>query len=290
MPPTVSSGLVGAVEHLRCPHCAQPLAVDDATDAAALRCPRGHGFDVARSGYVSLLAPRANTGTADTAAMVAARETVLRAGHLDGVTALLRAAAACLGDGVPGCVVDLGAGTGHHLASVIEALPGRQGVALDVSVPAARRAARAHPRIGAVVCDVWQPLPVRTATAALVLDVFAPRVGAEARRVLRPGGSLLVVTPTPRHLADLVGELGLLSVDGRKSERLAATLGPHLAFTEEQGYDGELAIPRADAAAIAAMGPSAHHLDPDRLRERVATLPPLVDITVSVTLTVWRRH
>ena len=66
--------------------------------------------------------------------------------------------------GVPdGCVLDLGAGTGWYLARVLDRLPGRSGLALDLSRHALRRAARAHARIGAVAADAWGPLPVRDA-------------------------------------------------------------------------------------------------------------------------------
>jgi 23S rRNA (guanine745-N1)-methyltransferase len=51
-------------------------------------------------------------------------------------------------------------------------------------------------------------LPLADACADLMLDIFAPRNGAEFHRVLRPGGALLVVTPHPDHLAELVGPLG----------------------------------------------------------------------------------
>jgi 23S rRNA (guanine745-N1)-methyltransferase len=74
-------------------------------------------------------------------------------------------ATALAGDG-PGLVVDVGAGTGHHLAAVLDALTAHHGVALDVAKAAARRAARAHPRAAAVVCDVWRgcrwPTPAPT--------------------------------------------------------------------------------------------------------------------------------
>ena len=90
-----------------------------------------------------------------------------------------------------------GAGTGHHLAGVLDALPGALGIALDTSRPALRHAVRAHADIAAVVADVWQPLPVADATIELVLDVFSPRNGAEMARVLKPGGVALVVIPTP---------------------------------------------------------------------------------------------
>ncbi len=61
---------------------------------------------------------------------------------------------------------------------------------------------------------------MRDAVAALVLNVFAPRNGAETTRVLAPGGLLAVVTPTERHLEELVGPLGLLG-RGRLQARAA---------------------------------------------------------------------
>lgn len=107
--------------YLACPHCAQALTRHE----RALRCPAGHSFDLAKQGYVSLLAGDAHTGTGDTAEMVAARADFLAAGHYRPIADALAEAAA---DADPeGLVADLGAGTGHYLAHVLDALPGRAG-------------------------------------------------------------------------------------------------------------------------------------------------------------------
>src|SRR5258705_9927810 len=173
------------VRALRCPTCAEPFEAS----ATALRCANGHSFDIARQGYATLVTGRA-PGGAETAEMVAARAELLAAGHLDpvarAVTDLARALAA-----PDGLVLDVGAGTGHYLATVLDALPAHHGVALDVAKAAVRRAARAHPRAAAVVADAWRGLPLADGCADLVLDIFAPRNGAEFRRVLRPGGTPL---------------------------------------------------------------------------------------------------
>src|SRR4051794_21432334 len=196
---------------LRCPYCAAALTVG----RGVVRCAAGHAFDVARQGYVSLLPAGAPAGQGDTADMVAARLAFLEAGHYAPITRAL--AEACAGV-VPAeaVVVDVGAGPGHHLAGVLDALPGRCGIAVDRSPVAARRAARAHPRMAAVVGDVWRGLPVADAAVAALLHVFAPRHGAEAARVLAPGGVAVVVAPGDAHLAELVGTLGLVRVDARK--------------------------------------------------------------------------
>lgn len=278
--------LADVVPALACPHCAEPVVLDGPT----LRCGRGHAFDVARQGYVNLLPAGARTGTADSAAMVAARVAFLDAGHLAPLSAAVAVAAATAAAGPPpGCVLDVGAGTGHHLAAVLDALPDRAGLAMDLSKHAARRAARAHPRIGAVVADAWSRLPVRDDAVALALSVFAPRDGAELARVLPSGGSAFVVTPTPAHLRELVDALDLLTVDDDKARRLARTLEGHLTFEGAELHRHRLALGHDDVAALVAMGPSVHHVDHDRLRARIAALPLPVRTAVEVRIGRYRR-
>jgi SAM-dependent methyltransferase len=244
------------VEYLRCPLCSRDLL----TVEGAVRCPAGHSFDVARQGYVDLSGGRRVAG--DTAAMIAAREAFLGAGHFSAIADAVSAETAAIPGG---CVVEAGAGTGYYLA---RARGDRAAIALDSSRYAARRAARAG--LGAVVCDVWRAWPVRDGVASAVLCVFAPRNAAEMRRVLASGGVIVVVTPTPRHLAELVEPLGLVRVDERKPERLAAALGEPV---RERELSAQLRLSRDDVAALIGMGPSAHHVDAERVaRPATATL------------------
>src|SRR5699024_6366723 len=97
-----------------------------------------------------------------------------------------------------------------------------RGIGVDASKPAVRAAARAHPRAAAVLADAWGGLPLADASAHLIMSVFAPRNSAAYRRVLAPGGAVLVVAPQPGHLAELVEALGLVRVDDRKGERIAS--------------------------------------------------------------------
>ncbi|GAB1694503.1 methyltransferase domain-containing protein [Krasilnikovia sp. M28-CT-15] len=301
-----------ALPYLRCPVCAGPLR---RPVPAALRCPRGHSFDIARQGYASLTAGR-SPHPGDSAEMVADREKFLAAGHYDFIAEALADAAetatpgtnragnagaetATAGTGAgrgltgatgaeptagggTGLVVDAGTGTGRYLSAVLERLPAATGLGLDVSKPALRRAARAHPRAAAVHADLWQPLPLADGAADLVLDVFAPRNGPEFRRVLRPGGALLVVTPAPEHLAELVEGYGLVQVDPDKAERVAGSLGADFVEERRRVLRTTLRLSGDEARTLIGMTPSARHV-------AAAALPAdEVTVTAAVELTVYR--
>jgi 23S rRNA (guanine745-N1)-methyltransferase len=272
---------------LRCPLDGDPVTLDGRT----LRCPAGHAFDLARQGYVNLVAGR-DPGTGDGADMVAARQAFLDAGRFATLSRVLAdtvVEATPPGSGAAEVVVDLGAGTGHHLAAVVDRSERLVGVGLDLSKAAARRAASRHPRVGVVVADVWRTLPIGTATASAVTCVFAPRNGPEIARILDPAGVLVVATPTPHHLAEIVGPLGLLTVDPRKDERLATALSDHLEPAgEDRTVEERWTLDHDEVVTVVAMGPSADHLAASDLARRVAALPAQVTVTSSVRLRTFR--
>lgn len=251
-----------------------------------LRCGTGHAFDLARQGYANLLTG-GRPPAGDDVAMLARRDAVLTAGHFAPLTdALVQLAT---DDTVDGGVVEVGAGTAHHLAAVLDALPGRAGIALDTSTAALRRAARAHPRVAAVGADAWSRWPVAEACAGIVLAVFAPRDPDEVARVLAAGGVLVVTSPGPGHLAGLAEPLGMLGAETGKADRFAARLAGQLALAGEQHVRWAMRLDRETALAVGLMGPSAFHLDADAARRRLATLVEPVEVQGSVLVRTFRR-
>lgn len=244
-----SPDLAPARSWLACPACAAGLDLD----AAALVCPAGHRFDLARQGYANLMA-RPSPRNADTAAMVEARDRFLRAEHFAPV-------AAAVTRRLRGCarVLDAGGGTGYYLATALDALPGALGVVTDVSVAAVRRAARAHPRMGALVADTWGTLPLRSRTVDAVCCVFAPRNPREFARVLRPGGRLVVVTPNPGHLAEARATLGLLGIEEGKIDHLRRATAGLLAPVAGERVTATLDLTRDEVDDVVGMGPNAFH-------------------------------
>lgn len=180
-----------------CPVCGRALS----TDGPSWRCGAGHGFDVARQGYVNLLtvSQKHSRAPGDSPAQVAARRAFLEAGHYAPLAARV---AALLAAEKPDAVLDAGCGEGYYLRTAAAALPGTERWGVDIAKQAVRYAAARDPS-GHWLTATAAHLPFRDGSFGCVLAMFALTAAAEFRRVLRSGGLFLQVTAGPDHLLAL---------------------------------------------------------------------------------------
>lgn len=171
-----------------------------AIDGRTFGCDGGHRFDRAREGHVNLLRPgkvrRARSG--DDREMVRARRAFLGAGHYRVLREGLATVAGALS---PQAVLDVGCGEGSFTAALTGAT--REVVAVDLSVEAVRLAARHLGTSATCVVATVADLPVLERSCDLVTSVMSPVHEAELRRVLAPGGHLVLATPGADHLDGL---------------------------------------------------------------------------------------
>jgi len=219
--------------------------------------------------------------------MVAARARFLSAGHYSLLSdALVEVASACP---VPNnLLMEVGSGTAYYLARILDTNPGSLGIAVDLSKYAARRAAKANIRIGSIVGDIWDRLPVADGAVGLTLNVFAPRQAKELHRTLHREGILAVVTPQQNHLAELREMLGLLNIDPAKQARLDLAFEPFFRLAARIPLQWNLRLTKADVEALAGMGPSARHIPRMVMAERLAALSEPLTVTASLTIQIYR--
>jgi 23S rRNA (guanine745-N1)-methyltransferase len=238
---------------LRCIHCSQPL---EPLDGLVLGCATGHRFDAHRRGYLNTLdASKGIVG--DPRPILEARERFLALGLY---TPIADAITALLPPGEPLAIVDSGSGTGYYLQQLLAHSPGRGHTALvtDASVAAVTMSVAATGAPG-LVADVWLPSPVRDDRADVILCVFAPRNPAEFARILRPGGMLIVVTPTGQHLRELRAVNQVIGMQHDKLTRLDESLLERFALGSRSTLHFEIELSTAAAADLTGMGPSGHH-------------------------------
>lgn len=272
-------------------------ALEGADDFSRLVSETGHSYDVAKQGYVTLAAGAGLKHHGDDAAMVTARETYLAMGHfapfVEAVTGAVQdslesqdaAQQAGLNEDTAPSLLEVGAGTGYYLAHTLDSIEGARGVGLDISTHAAKHLAKSHERVGAVVADVWERLPLKDDSIHAISVVFAPRNPAEFQRVLAPGGEVIVLTPQSGHLDELREPLGILGVEEGKVERLYAQAE---GFLKQAADPVDISFPivldKASIAAQVGMSPSARHISPEELAERMASLPQTLTVTAHARL------
>lgn len=253
----------------------------------------GHSYDVARQGYVTLAGGAGLRYSGDDTSMIRARETFLSQGHF---APFVEAVSEALAEVMEASTVaepalaEIGAGTGYYLSHALDSIEGSRGVGLDVSVPAAKLLASCHPRVGAVVADAWARLPLRDNSIDAIMVVFAPRNASEFARALKPEGEVIVMTPEIGHLSELRAPLGIIDVEKGKIERMIAQASGHLKpVGQPQLVEFLMRLDQESIATQIGMSPSARHIHPDVLAQRIATLPETMEVTARATITRFAR-
>lgn len=229
-----------------CPLCQAILSRAEKT----WQCANGHGFDVAREGYVNLLPVQhkksRQPGDADD--MVRARREFLAGGHYqplrDAVVALVQSLA-------PASLLDIGCGEGYYTQAMAEVVP--EVIGIDIAKPAVQLAARRCKGPTWLVAGGAR-LPLADQSVALVTSLFSPLPTLEMARVLEPGGHLLVVTPAPLHLGT-VREALFDSVIPHEPDKFLATLAPHFECVTRQEVHFPLALTQETLRQLLLMTP-----------------------------------
>jgi len=289
---------------LACPYCESALT----REGMALRCRRGHAFNIARTGYADLLpAQRRGAVPGDTRAMLLAGRRFLDRGHYRPIAVALVAAVARQLAAVPPtardgarCIADVGCGEGYYLAHVRDVLQAQPAagplvfIGSDVSREAAALAARRSPAINVIAADSRARLPYRNASLTALLNLFAPRNPAEFARIVVPGGLLAIVIPTAEHLRELRAALPLLGIQAGKRAALQAQFADAstgaFTLTATVPLAFALDLTAQDAADLLLMTPNAHHLTDAALAEHAATLPRRIGARCELLLFQRRRR
>ncbi len=196
--------------------CRQPLW----RETGRLVCPRGHSFDVARSGYCNLLQPqdRRSRNPGDTREAVKARRRFADRGFLEPWSNALQRAAGGLQPAAS--LLDVGCGDGDSLDLLRRTLQA-EAHGVDISVPAIDAAAKRYRECQFVVANADRFLPYAAGSFALVTSITSRMNPDEFRRLIADHGVLLVALPGPDDLIELrEGVLG----EGKAIDRVERTV------------------------------------------------------------------
>ena len=185
---------------LICPICGNELQKIDRSYC----CENRHSFDIARQGYVNLLAVQQKHSLlpGDTREQVLSRRAFLEQGFYAPIAQALLEAARRYGP--EGEILDVGCGEGWYCSQLAEKL-GLPLTGLDISKEAVRCAAAKY-KGPLWMCATAAHIPVENHSVGLLTSLFALTLPEDFHRVLREDGLFFQVLAAEDHL------LGLKSV------------------------------------------------------------------------------
>ena len=270
---------------LACPLCHKGLR----QTGAALKCESGHSFDIAKEGYVNLLAQKR---TGDAKEMLKARRKFLESGFYaplsDAINELVRAHL----PHVPGPlhILDAGCGEGYYLDRLQRSLASQQTgcyIGMDVSKEAIRMAAKRYRQLFFVGADVKQRLVLADAAIHAILNVFAPRNPTEFARVIAPGGILIIVIPSPEHLLHLRTALGLLGMEEQKQQHVREQFAGEFEFVASSSIAYPMRLNKEEVEQVVMMTPNYWHLS-DEVHEAMYEMEE-IETEAGFSIMVFRR-
>lgn len=181
-----------------CPLCAAPLQLDQKSYV----CENKHRFDLAKEGYLNLLPVqfKHSAEPGDNKQMMQARREFLEAGYYE---PMAKAVAMMINAHQPAHLLDLGCGEGYYSRKIEAYCSSAMTLhGVDIAKFAIAAAAKKQANARFIVASSSR-LPYADEYFDFVLRVFAPSNEHELRRILKPSGLLLTVTPGPRHLWQL---------------------------------------------------------------------------------------
>jgi 23S rRNA (guanine745-N1)-methyltransferase len=189
-----------------CPVCREPLHLHQS--GKSYNCQSRHSFDLAKEGYLNLLPVqhKHSKEPGDSKQMMLARREFLEAGYYEPMAkALVMIIDADKTEGQNMQLLDLGCGEGYYSRKIACSCKHNEQISvhgIDIAKFAIAAAAKKQAEARFVVGSSNR-LPYADQYFDLVLRVFAPSDETELKRVLKPSGHLLTVTPGPRHLWQL---------------------------------------------------------------------------------------
>ena len=192
----------------KCPICGKDMKVNE---AKSLTCSDNHSFDLAKKGYVNLLASSRKDEYNNE--MLEARKQVCDRGFFDPLlekinNLILETASDFQSKSIK--ILDVGCGEGTHLAKTLINLEksGKfipesiTGIGIDISKEGIQIASKSYHHIVWCVADLAR-IPIKDNQIDIILNILSPSNYNEFRRVLVNKGLLLKIVPGTNYLKEL---------------------------------------------------------------------------------------
>lgn len=286
-----------AVKYMSCPIDGESLVATD----KYLKCDNGHTFDISKEGYVNFLVSkkRFNKEIGDNKEMLQARDRFLTSGHYDPlsneigrlINKYFKNKFAGASDS---CVLEVGSGIAFYLNNLKQILDKDVAqephcyIGTDISKSAIQFSSKKYKDISFLVADTYSKLPIKDNSVSILLNIFSPRNPREFKRALNDDGLLLTVIPNNDHLKEIVDELGLISVEKQKKEKLSEKLSDYFKKIKDKDLKYTLTLNEQSLTDLIKMSPSYYLFDSQHLEQKIQGLKYPKRVTASFNISLYK--
>ncbi len=184
-----------------CPVCRTGLLKTEKTYV----CEKGHSFDIAKKGYVNLLMSQKGTQHGDDKTMISARTDFLNRGFYNPLSEKICEFIDkhCKENPI---ILDAGCGECKYTSDILKSLEDSAKtptvIGVDISKEALGFAKRRTNKLHLAVASCAD-IPVKEECADVLVNIFAPFMAEEFKRVIKPDGIIIRVYPLRKHLWEL---------------------------------------------------------------------------------------
>lgn len=181
----------------QCPICQSAMSQIE----NSVKCDHNHQFDFAKEGYVNLLPVqfKKSLNPGDDKEMVLARRRFLELGHYEFLRLHLLNVITKVS---PKTIVDLGCGEGYYTSFIALESGAKEVYGVDISKDAIKYSAKRSKLVHYSVATNSRT-PFADEQFDVILNVFAPLVGKECKRILNEQGLIISAAPGEQHLLEL---------------------------------------------------------------------------------------
>ena len=270
---------------LICPNCGLELTRQNNT----MRCARNHSFDIAAAGYCNLLTgSKPGDFIGDSREMVAARRHFLDSGAYEPLRKALCEAVLKIAPEGSVSLLDAGCGEGYYTGAVARVLSdsGREltMIGADISKSATAYAAKRDKITQYITANSYK-LPVKDKSADIILSLFAPCPAEEFKRILKPGGKVIMAVPGTEHLWELKEAIYDEPYENREDKH--SLEGFRAVSREKLSYKARIEG-RDNVQALFSMTPYIHRTGKESM-ERLRAIDS-IELTLSFVLLSFERE
>ena len=188
---------------LTCPVCKEELKKIE----NSYHCKNRHSFDIAKEGYVNLLAVNKKNSKApgDNKEMLVARKDFLNSGAynqlLEKILYIIEQY-----NRTQSVILEAGCGEGYYISNIKNNLKDAQCFGFDISKEAIKLASKRSRDVNFYVASGYEP-NIKEKSVDVLIVIFAPFAQDEYNKLLADDGICIVVKPNTNHLIELKNQL-----------------------------------------------------------------------------------